>query len=200
MQQPSRLEQRRTFYHRLFTFINRFMVLQWRLGLGRLVNIWPKGIGRIMILVHHGRKSGQTYFAPINYAPINHEIYCCAGFGERTDWYQNLLVHPQIDIWLPGQRLRGISHDISDHPDRVKLLRQVLLASGFAATTFGDVNPRRASDQDLGQMTHTYRLIAIDHLEPAEGPGGPGEWVWMTWLALITFIGLIVGVLLMLQH
>ncbi|MGB9897948.1 MAG: hypothetical protein ACPLTO_08595, partial [Thermanaerothrix sp.] len=75
---------------RLFRSFNRFMVLLWRLGLGPWFNFWPTLSGRILVLVHSGRRSGKRYYTPLNYALRNGEIYCVAGFGPTCDWYRNL--------------------------------------------------------------------------------------------------------------
>jgi len=47
-----------------FRVLNKVMVFMWRIGMGRVINIWPSVIGRIMIIKHIGRKSGQVRLAP----------------------------------------------------------------------------------------------------------------------------------------
>ncbi|HSO11766.1 MAG TPA: hypothetical protein VLT51_05275, partial [Anaerolineales bacterium] len=51
-----------------FRIINRFMVLMWRIGLGKFINIWPSVAGRIIIIRHTGRKTGKERLTPVNYA------------------------------------------------------------------------------------------------------------------------------------
>src|SRR5512140_295270 len=86
---------------RVFRVFNRLMVFMWRLGMGRMINIWPAVIGRIMVIKHTGRKSGKVRLAPVNYAPLDGEIYCTAGFGSGSDWYRNIMAGPQVELWLP---------------------------------------------------------------------------------------------------
>ncbi|MBK7622453.1 MAG: hypothetical protein IPJ14_07245 [Kineosporiaceae bacterium] len=52
----------------MFRYLNRFMVMMWRLGLGRLVNVWPRGSGRMLVLGDTGRRSGLRRWTPLNYA------------------------------------------------------------------------------------------------------------------------------------
>jgi deazaflavin-dependent oxidoreductase (nitroreductase family) len=138
--------------------MNRFMVFLWKIGLGKAINIWPAGFGRIMVIKHRGRKSGKEYLTPVNYAIVEDEIYCTAGFGSVSDWYRNILVYPQVELWLPEGKRSACAKNVSDSPDRLFLLRQVLVASGFAAPMFG-INPKKLSDGQLDQVSKEYRLV-----------------------------------------
>ncbi len=160
-------------------FLNPFMRLMWRLGLGRWLNAWPAVGGRIMVIAHTGRKTGQRRYAPVNYALVEGELYCVAGFGAVSDWYRNVLANPQVEVWLPDGWWRGVVSDMSDDARRLPLLRQVLIASGFAARTVG-LDPGRMPEPALEAATQTYRLLHIQRTEPRTGPGGPGDlaWVW----------------------
>ena len=141
-----------------FKSLNRFMVFMWKTRMGRLINIWPAVFGRIMVIKHVGRKSGLTRYAPVNYAKVDGEIYCAAGFGSVSDWYRNIMDLPDVELWLPGERFPARAEDVSDSAQRLPLLRAVLIASGFAAYLFG-VNPRKMEDAKLHEITVNYRLL-----------------------------------------
>ena len=143
---------------KVFHTLNRFMVFMWKLGMGRLINIWPAGIGRIMIIKHRGRKSGKEYLTPVNYALVAGEIYCTAGFGSISDWYRNMLANPIIELWLPEGKRKARAEDISEAPNRLFLLRQVIIASGFAGPLFG-INPKKLNDEQLDVLSKEYRLV-----------------------------------------
>lgn len=142
-----------------FRIINRFMVLMWRIGLGKFINIWPSVAGRIMVIRHTGRKTGKERLTPVNYAIVDGEVYCTAGFGANSDWYHNIKTNPVVELWLPDGKHPALAQDISDSPQRLFLLRQVLIASGFAASVFANMNPRKMTDEKLAIATSTYRLI-----------------------------------------
>jgi hypothetical protein len=143
---------------RVFHSMNRFMVWMWKMGWGKAINVWPAGFGRIMVIKHRGRKSGKEYLTPVNYAIINGEIYCTAGFGSISDWYRNMLVYPRVELWLPESKRLACAEDVSDSPDRLSLLRKVLIASGFAAPLFG-INPRKINDEQLDALSKEYRVV-----------------------------------------
>jgi len=164
---------------RLFKIGNRMMVQFWRLGLGLHLNMLPKYAGQIMVVQHTGRKSGKVYQTPVNYAMVNGEIYCMAGFGAETDWYQNILANPQVEIWLPESWWAGIAEEIFEQKIRLPILRKVLIASGFAAKAFG-IYEDQISDEDLDLLTRNYKLLRIRRTTARTGPGGPGSlaWIW----------------------
>ncbi|MEA1977140.1 MAG: nitroreductase family deazaflavin-dependent oxidoreductase [Chloroflexota bacterium] len=168
----------------IFKSFNRFMLLLWRLGLGSYGNGTEFG-GSIMVIKHTGRKTGLTRYTPVNYAVVDGDIYCTAGFGSVCDWYSNLMAIPKVEIWLPDGRWAGVAEDVSDSEDRGALLRQVIIASGFAGPLFG-ADPKKLTDADFEKLMDNYRLIRIQRKGAITGPGGPGDlaWVW----PLSTFI------------
>ena len=143
---------------RAFHVMNRFMVWMWKLGFGPLLNCWPAVGGRMLVIQHGGRKSGKQYLTPVNYALVDGEVYCTAGFGPRTDWYRNILAEPSVRVWLP-QGWRSVrAADESDSPQRIRFLRQVIIASGFAGPLLG-VDQRKYSDERLAEVTGDYRIV-----------------------------------------
>lgn len=171
-----------------FRIFNRFMVGLWRLGLGSWVNSWPSVGGRILVLVHRGRKTGATRYTPVNYAMVGEDVYCVAGFGPRSDWYQNIMAQPRIEVWLPNGWWQAVAEDVSDSPGRLAALRQVIIASGFAGRLEG-LDAQHMTDEALGDATAPYRLVRLRLVGERTGAGGPGSlaWVWpmATFLLLI---------------
>jgi deazaflavin-dependent oxidoreductase (nitroreductase family) len=174
-----------------FKRFNPFMIGLFRLGLGRAVNIWPALGGRIMVITHIGRKSGLRRRTPVNYAPIDGDLYCTAGFGAVSDWYRNILANPEVQVWLPGDWRRAVAQDISQDPRRIPLLREVIIASGIVGPMLG-VNPRKMSDDEFDRATSTYRLVRIRPKERLSGSGGSGDLAWV-WIPVALMIALVVG-------
>lgn len=173
--QPDALDLLRRVFHQM----NRGMLLLWRLGLGRFAGMWPRGFGRLLVIEHTGRHSGSRYRTPVNYTIVGDDLYCVAAFGERTDWYLNLLAKPDAAVWLPDGRWEAEVADVSDDPDRADLMRGVLIDSGFAARLFG-LHPRKITDEDLTKATAGYYLIRIRPLRRQKALEGPGDlaWIW----------------------
>ncbi len=169
---------------------NRFMVLLFRLGLGGWGN--RPETSQVMVLVHKGRKSGLLRRTPVNYANVDDVIYCTAAFGSRADWYRNVVADPHVQVWLPDGWYAGEAEEVPpDDPQRLALMRQVLIASGFAAPLFAGVNPKTISDEKLAEISAPYRLIRIWPSEACTGPGGPGDLAWVWPLTSAVLLGLL---------
>ena len=151
-----------------FKYFNHLMLWMWRLGLGRAINFWPPVVGRIMVLTTTGRKSGLPRQTPVNYAIIEGDVFCTAGFGVVSDWYRNICHQPQLEMWLPEGKWKALAEEISPVSEHLDWMRQVLIGSGFAAFAAG-INPYRISDQQLGKTCRAYRLIRLRRGEKIGG-------------------------------
>jgi deazaflavin-dependent oxidoreductase (nitroreductase family) len=164
----------------VFKKFNKFMLVLWRLGFGRFFGMWPDGWGQIMVITHTGRKSGRKLQTPVNFAIIEDDIYCVAAFGKKTHWFRNVSVNPAVEVWLPEGWWQGTAADASAIENRLLIIRQVLINSGLATTTFEGFDPKTISADELVERTKDYRLIRITKDAARTGPGGPGElaWIW----------------------
>lgn len=189
---PTENSQSEQLLRQLFKYGNRFMVLLFRLGLGNWGN--RPETSQVMVLVHKGRKSGLTRKTPVNYAIVDGEIYCTAAFGSRADWYRNVMADPNVEVWLGDGWYDGVAAEVADDdPQRNYLMRQVLIASGFAALLFAGIDPKTLAEDKLIDLTAPYRLIRIHRTAPRTGPGGPSDlaWVWpaMTFVLMALLFG-----------
>jgi deazaflavin-dependent oxidoreductase (nitroreductase family) len=81
----------------------RFPVLLYRIGLGRLLG------QRFLLLEHRGRRSGRLRRVVVEVVRRDRERdawVVAAAWGERTQWYRNLLARPEATIQVGGRRLR----------------------------------------------------------------------------------------------
>lgn len=174
------------FLRRAFKALNRFMLFMWRLGLGNWFS-YPNLGGQIMVIVHIGRKSGLVRQTPVNFAIVDGELYCTAGFGRVSDWYRNIRVQPKVEVWLPHGRWMGEVEDVTDDERYLHLMREVLIGSGFAARLAG-INPKAMSDEELLAATKGYRLLHIRRTRAATGPGGPADLAWIWPVATVSLL------------
>lgn len=83
-----------------FFFRLPIWLYRWRLG-------WLLG-NRFVLLYHIGRKSGQVRQAVVEV--VRHDqasdtYIVCSGFGEKAQWFQNLMQTPAITIQVGRRRL-----------------------------------------------------------------------------------------------
>jgi len=81
----------------------RLPILFYRLRLG-----WLLG-DRFLMLTHTGRKSGlprQTVIEVVKHDKETNTYYVASGWGEKSDWYQNIRKTPQVTIHSGGEKFQ----------------------------------------------------------------------------------------------
>lgn len=162
---------------RVFKFINKFfMVPLFRLGLGSFI-VNPIS-GYIMVLKTVGRKTGLVRYTPVNYAILDGNIYCMAGFGEQSHWYRNLQEQPKLEVILPSGAIAGIAEDASDSEEFNQIIRQLLKNGGFAGF-FAGFNPYSISEAEFREKIKDYPLMRIQPIGVGSGASDAGGWFWI---------------------
>lgn len=114
----------------------RIPIFLYRIGLGRLLG------NRFLLLNHRGRKSGLPRQAVIEVVKYDREsgcYYVISGFGPKSDWYQNVVAHPNVSIQVGSKRMnvKGEKVSVSEtedilldyskrHPGALKALSRIL--------------------------------------------------------------------------
>jgi deazaflavin-dependent oxidoreductase (nitroreductase family) len=88
---------------------------------------------RFVLLEHRGRRTGQlrrNVLEVVDYEPGFRRVVVCSGWGERSDWYRNVMANPQVCYSIGSTRRCGIAHRL-DPIDAETALRH-----------YGDRHPR----------------------------------------------------------
>ena len=170
---------------RLFRILNKwFMVPMFRLGLGPFIGNPLSGY--IMVLKTIGKKSGKLRYTPVNYAIHQGDLYCIAGWGKRSDWIQNILANPTIEVIHPDGPLAGACEMVADPVNRITIIRKILKNAGFAGFLEG-FNPFTITDEELDRRLMDRPLIRIHPIGLGNGAFDPAGWVWL-WMVSITIL------------
>ncbi len=137
----------------------RFPITLYKIGLG-----WLFG-QRFMLLTHTGRKSGlqrQAVIEVVHHDADSDTWYAASGFGEKSHWYRNIMVNPQVELQIGRQRFaaqaRRVSVDEAEkalavyarkHPTALKQLSQFM---GI---------PFDGTPQGLRHLAETLPIIAF---------------------------------------
>jgi deazaflavin-dependent oxidoreductase (nitroreductase family) len=81
----------------------RLPILLYRIKLG-----WLLG-NRFLMLTHTGRKTGlprQTVIEVVKYDKESNIYYVVSGWGEKSDWYQNIRKTPQVTVHVRGRKFQ----------------------------------------------------------------------------------------------
>jgi deazaflavin-dependent oxidoreductase (nitroreductase family) len=121
---------------------------------------------RFLLLTHTGRASGKarrTVLEAIRHDPETGAYIVCSGWGERADWYRNILRTPDVTIMVGGARFPATAVRLSEaegeqiflayarrHPRAFRNLTRILL------------NRRAESMEELcRQMGRTMPVVAF---------------------------------------
>lgn len=125
--------------------LSRFPLWFYRLRLGFLLG------ERFLMLTHTGRKSGlarETVLEVVRHDTLTDSYVVASGWGEKSNWFQNILQNPRVTIsvgfrrLLPAQAVRlseqGAKAEFQDyarrHPRAFRILASRLLGGPTGET------------------------------------------------------------------
>jgi deazaflavin-dependent oxidoreductase (nitroreductase family) len=119
----------------------------------------------VLLLTTVGRRSGLKRVTPLQYEEID-GAYCVASArGIRADWYQNIVVNPNVEVQVKSHRFHAIAEPITD-PSRianflqVRLLRHPILVGNILRSEGLPKKPDRA------QLEHFAEKSAMVVIRP----------------------------------
>jgi deazaflavin-dependent oxidoreductase (nitroreductase family) len=77
---------------------SKLPIILYRMGLGPVLG------QRIIILTTRGRRTGLLRHTPTTYMADGEDIYVVSGFGDESDWYQNLQQSPDATLQIGARR------------------------------------------------------------------------------------------------
>jgi len=106
--------------HGLGRWAARLPIWLYRVHLG-----WLLG-SRFLYLTHTGRKSGlprHTVIEVVRYDRANRTFYVASGWGEKSDWYRNVMAHPRVTVQSGRIRQVAIAHRLEPQQAGDELVR-----------------------------------------------------------------------------
>lgn len=165
-------------------------IFLWRMGLGFL-------IGKIfMILTTTGRKSTQPRHTAIEFHEYKGRKYVYSGYGEKADWYKNILADPRVTIQTASGTEHVIAHRITDEGELIEAfeymahnptMRRWVQALGF----------RLSLDEVIAKKDSFYLMTFDTTNETTPRPVETDlKWIWL----IIALFVMLVCWLLVLQR
>ncbi len=149
--------------HGLLRLGFRLPIWLYRLRLGRLLG------RRLVMITHTGRQSGQprrTVLEVVRYNAATREIVIASGYGEKSDWFRNIMKTPQVTV------------NISHHQFRAEARRLPKDAAAAALCDYADHHPvayqelvklmtgkRLGSAADCGALAEVVPVVSLMPLD-----------------------------------
>jgi deazaflavin-dependent oxidoreductase (nitroreductase family) len=145
-----------------FRFVFRLPIYYYRIGLGPLVG------GLVLLLTAKGRKSGLPRVTPLGFTflPSEDTYYVVAGWGGKTDWYQNARANPEVTVRV-GRRSFATRAEPVSEDQAIEFLKENARRNPFSKWMW----PRwtgetfDSSDAGLRRAAAHFPMIAL------KGPG-----------------------------
>ncbi len=137
--------------------------LYW-IGLGELFG------QRFLLLTHIGRNSGthhQTVLEVVRSDPAKGEYVIASGFGQRSQWYKNLVAHPEVVIQVGRRRLDVQASLIPDSEAEDEMVGYGHRHPGSAKMVAGLIGYKHeGSDEDLRALSKIVPLLMLKVTPP----------------------------------
>lgn len=132
--------------------------IAYALGLGPL-------LGRlVLLLTTTGRKSGRPRVTPLQYEEQNGLYYLGSARGQAADWFRNILVNPQVEVRVKGDRFTCLARPVTD-PERIadflelRLTRHPVMVGVMLRSEGLAKNPTR---EQLERFAAHLALVILD--------------------------------------
>lgn len=148
----------------LLRLLLRSPILLYRMHLG-----WLLG-QRFLLLTHIGRKTGlrrHTVLEVVSYNNSTHRCVIASGWGEKAQWFRNIIANPDVEVILGTHRHRAkarrmeqneAERELRDyarrHPWSMKQLNKSMLGRPF-----------HGSDEDFEQLATQVPLVELAFMD-----------------------------------
>jgi deazaflavin-dependent oxidoreductase (nitroreductase family) len=79
----------------------------------------------ILLLTTTGRRSGQPRTTGVSFMPLGDHMVIFSGWGIQSDWYKNLLAHPEVALQVGRRTIAARAVLVADPDRRRELMRQM---------------------------------------------------------------------------
>ncbi len=133
--------------------------LYWyRLGWGPVLNWLP-----LLILTTKGRDSGGARHAVVEYRRHGSKYYIVSGWGDNTDWYRNIEVHPQVTIQHGAHIYSARAQRVEDRAEALLALYMFSRNSWVYKTLFARISSAETADLNtLADVAGEFTILRLD--------------------------------------
>ena len=129
----------------------------YRLGWGGLLGWLP-----MLVISARGRQSGQTRHAMVEFRRHGSKYYVFSAWGERADWYRNLLRHPRVTIQHGAHVFAADAAPVTDDAEALRALYLFTRNSRLYELVFAGMSSAQAADlNSLADVAQEFTLVRL---------------------------------------
>ena len=129
----------------------------YRLGWGGFLGWLP-----MLVISARGRQSGQTRHAMVEFRRHGSKYYVFSAWGERADWYRNLLRHPRVTIQHGAHVFAADAAPVTDDAEALRALYLFTRNSRLYELVFAGMSSAQAADlNSLADVAQEFTLVRL---------------------------------------
>jgi hypothetical protein len=133
-----------------------------------------------------GTDERKRIFLPLSYVEKDGAVYCTSLLNQTTDWVNNLLENPLLEVWMVDGWFTAKADILNDPIEKMIHFREILSESDVPARFLG-LDHLTMTDQELSAKIEKYSLARIHRQVPQTGKDGPGGLAWL-WPFITLFL------------
>ncbi|MGB2963573.1 MAG: nitroreductase family deazaflavin-dependent oxidoreductase [Anaerolineales bacterium] len=114
--------------------LNRFLfkspLIWWRMGLGSILSHKSLGGYKMLVITSWGRRSKKPRHTMLSYVWVGGKEYVCSGWGDRSDWYQNIQINPIVTVQVGQRTYTALAHRIDGLEEFKKVTEEMFETGG----------------------------------------------------------------------
>lgn len=141
--------------------IYRFPISLYRLGWGGVLGWLP-----MLVMTTRGRRSGLPRHVMVEYRRHGSKYYVFSAWGERTDWYRNLLQDPRVTIQHGAHVFAADARPVQDNAEALRALYLFTRNSPLYERIVAGMSSAQAAD--LNSLADVAQEFTLVRLEPSD--------------------------------
>ena len=138
--------------------IYRLPISLYRLGWGGFLGWLP-----MLVITTKGRRSGAARHVMVEFRRHGSKYYVFSAWGERTDWYRNLLKQPRVTIQHGAHVFAADARPVQDNAEALRALYLFTRNSRLYELLFAGINSAKAADLNtLADVAQEFTLVRLE--------------------------------------
>ena len=138
--------------------IYRLPISLYRLGWGGILGWLP-----MLVMTTKGRRSGAPRHVMVEFRRHGSKYYVFSAWGERTDWYRNLLQHPRVTIQHGADVFSADARPVQGNAEALRALYLFTRNSRLYERMFAGMSSAQAADlNSLADVAQEFTLVRLE--------------------------------------